>query len=148
MSMLFNGLSGVVASQVALDTVSQNLANALTPNYTRQGVALTAKSASNGSLSAGHGVQATSLVRYADSYKTQQMWRANSTLGQFEAGQTYMLQLEQVMGDAGGGLSARWTISSPRSAPRVWSPPPAPCASRSLKRPMRWASPLAICRKS
>ncbi len=106
MSMLFNGLSGVVASQVALDTVSQNLANALTPNYTRQGVALTAKSASNGSLSAGHGVQATSLVRYADSYKTQQMWRANSTLGQFEAGQTYMLQLEQVMGDAGGGLSA------------------------------------------
>lgn len=106
MSMLFNGLSGVVASQVALDTVSQNLANALTPNYTRQGVALAAKSASNGSLSAGHGVQATSLVRYADSYKTQQMWRANSTLGQFEAGQTYMLQLEQVMGDAGGGLSA------------------------------------------
>ena len=106
MSMLFNGLTGVVASQVVLDTVSQNLANALTPNYTRQGVALTAKSAANGSISAGHGVEATSLIRYADSYKTQQMWRSNSTLGQFEAGQTYMLQLEQVMGDAGGGLSA------------------------------------------
>ena len=106
MSMLFNGLSGVVASQVVLDTVSQNLANALTPNYTRQGVVLTAKAAVNTSLSAGNGVAATSLVRYADSYKTQQMWRANSTLGQHEAAQTYLLQLEQVMGDTSSGLSA------------------------------------------
>lgn len=106
MSMLSNGLTGIVASQVALDTVSQNLANALTPNYTRQGVALTAKAATNGSNAAGHGVEATSLIRYADSYKTQQMWRANSQLGQQEAEQTYLLQLEQVMGDAGGGLSA------------------------------------------
>ena len=106
MSMIFNGLSGIVSSQVALDAVSQNLANALTPNYTRQGVVLTAKSAVNGSISAGHGVEATSLVRYADTYKTQQMWRANSNLGEFEAAQTYLLQLEQVMGDAGGGLSA------------------------------------------
>lgn len=105
MSMIFNGLSGVVASQVVLDTVSQNLANALTPNYTRQGVVLTAKAAVNSSLSAGNGVAATSLVRYADSYKTQQMWRAHSTLGQHEAGQTYLLQLEQVMGDTGSNLS-------------------------------------------
>jgi flagellar hook-associated protein 1 len=105
MSMIFNGLSGVVASQVVLNTVSQNLANALTPNYTRQGVVLTAKAAVNSSLSAGNGVAATSLVRYADSYKTQQMWRANATLGQHEAGQTYLLQLEQVMGDTGSNLS-------------------------------------------
>lgn len=105
MSMIFNGLSGVVASQVVLDTVSQNLANALTPNYTRQGVVLTAKAAVNSSLSAGNGVAATSLVRYADSYKTQQMWRANSTLGQHEAAQTYLLQLEQVMGDSSSNLS-------------------------------------------
>ena len=106
MSMLSNGLSGIVASQVVLDTVSQNLANALTPNYTRQGVVLTAKASANTSLSAGNGVEATSLVRYADSYKTQQMWRANSTLGQHEAAQAYLLQLEQVMGDTSSGLSA------------------------------------------
>lgn len=106
MSMLSNGLTGITASQVVLDTISQNLANALTPNYTRQGVALTAKSATSGSISAGHGVEATSLIRYSDSYKTQQMWRSNATLGQFEASQAYLLQLEQVMGDAGGGLSA------------------------------------------
>ncbi|MBQ0131023.1 MAG: flagellar hook-associated protein FlgK, partial [Comamonas sp.] len=105
MSMLFNGLSGAVASQVALDAVSQNLANALTPNYTRQGVVLTAKSAVNTTLSAGNGVAATSLVRYADSYKTQQMWRANANLGQHEAAQTYLQQLEQVMGDSGSNLS-------------------------------------------
>jgi len=106
MSMLFNGLTGVVASQVALNTVSQNLANALTPNYTRQGVALTAKASSNTALSAGDGVAVTSLIRYSDSYKTQQMWRAASTKGQYEAAQTYLLQLEQVMGDADGGINA------------------------------------------
>lgn len=106
MSMLFNGLTGVVASQVALNTVSQNLANALTPNYTRQGVMLTAKASSNTALSAGDGVAVTSLIRYADSYKTQQMWRAASTKGEYEAAQTYLLQLEQVMGDADGGINA------------------------------------------
>ena len=106
MSMLNNGLSGIVASQIALNTVSQNLANVLTPNYTRQGVSLTAKASTSTATSAGNGVAATSLIRYADSYKTQQMWRANSSLGQFEAAQTYLMQLEQVMGDAGSGLSA------------------------------------------
>lgn len=106
MSMLFNGLTGVVASQVALNTVSHNLANALTPNYTRQGVVLTAKASANTALSAGDGVAVTSLIRYADSYKTQQMWRAASTKGEYEAAQTYLLQLEQVMGDADGGINA------------------------------------------
>jgi flagellar hook-associated protein 1 FlgK len=105
MSMLFNGLTGVQASQVALNTVSQNLANALTPNYTRQGVMLTAKAAANSALAAGDGVAVTSLIRYADTYKTQQMWRAASTQGQYEAAQTYLLQLEQVMGDADGGIN-------------------------------------------
>lgn len=106
MSMLFNGLTGVVASQVALNTGSHNLANALTPNYTRQGVVLTAKASANTALSAGDGVAVTSLIRYADSYKTQQMWRAASTKGEYEAAQTYLLQLEQVMGDADGGINA------------------------------------------
>lgn len=105
MSMLFNGLTGVVASQVALNAVSQNLANALTPNYTRQGVTLTAKASSSSALSAGDGVAVTSLVRYSDTYKTQQMWRAATTQGQFEASETYLLQLEQVMGDADGGIN-------------------------------------------
>lgn len=105
MSMLFNGLTGVQASQVALNTVSQNLANALTPNYTRQGVMLTAKASANSALAAGDGVAVTSLIRYADTYKTQQMWRTASTQGQYEAAQTYLLQLEQVMGDADGGIN-------------------------------------------
>jgi len=40
MSLLFNGLSGTTAAQAALDAASQNVANALTPGYTRQGAAL------------------------------------------------------------------------------------------------------------
>lgn len=106
MGMIHNGLSGIVASQTVLNTVSQNLANVMTPGYTRQGVALSAKAPTGGKLSAGNGVEVAGLIRYADSYKTQQLWRANAQLGQFEAAQTYMLQLEQIMGDAGGGVSA------------------------------------------
>ena len=106
MGMIHNGLSGVLAAQTVLNTVSQNLANVTTPGYTRQGVALSAKAPSGGKLAAGNGVEVAGLIRYADSYKTQQLWRANAQLGQFEAAQTYMLQLEQVMGDAGGGVSA------------------------------------------
>ena len=105
MSMLFNGLTGIVASQAGLTTVSQNLANALTPNYTRQGVALAAKASSTTATSAGNGVTVASLVRYADSYKTQQMWRASSNLGESEVGQTYLLQLEQVMGSTDGSIN-------------------------------------------
>lgn len=105
MGMIQNGLSGMVAAQTVLNTVSQNLANVTTPGYTRQGVALAAKAPSGGGLSAGNGVEVGGLIRYADSYKTQQLWRANANLGQFEAAQTYMLQLEQVMGDATGGVN-------------------------------------------
>ena len=94
MSLLLNALSGAEAAQAALTTTSQNVANAATPGYTREGVLL-------GSLQTtqGGGVQVLALQRFSDGYKNLQLWQSNSVLGQAQAGQDYMTQLEQVMSD-------------------------------------------------
>lgn len=100
MSMIHNALSGAIAAQTALNTTSQNIANAATPGYTRQGVLLTSRQALAGGLTAaGNGVQVSSLIRFADNYKSLQMWKAASELGRYDAGQPYLNQLESVMSD-------------------------------------------------
>lgn len=95
MSMILNGLSGALAAQAALNTTSQNVANAMTPGYTRQGVLLGSLETPQG----GAGVQVSALLRFADGYKSLQLWQAASNLGQYQAGQPYLNQLEQVMSD-------------------------------------------------
>jgi flagellar hook-associated protein 1 FlgK len=42
MSISYNGLTGALAAQAALNTSSQNVANLQTKGYTRQGVLLSA----------------------------------------------------------------------------------------------------------
>lgn len=103
MSLLNNALSGTMAAQAALNATSQNVANAMTPGYTRQGVLLASvQPATMGAHAAGGGVTVSSLLRFADSYKSQQLWSAASGLAQYTAGQTYLTQIEQVMGDESG----------------------------------------------
>lgn len=99
MTIIYNALSGALAAQAALSTASQNVANVMTPGYTRQGVMLTSVQLSGALHSPGDGVQVSSLIRFSDGYKNLQMWQAASELGQRTTGQPYMTQLEQVMGD-------------------------------------------------
>jgi len=100
MSMILNALSGAQAAQAALTTNSQNIANAMTPGYTRQGVLLNSlQGNSRGALAAGAGVEVSSLLRFSDSYKSLQLWQSNANLGQYNASQAYLTQLEQVMSD-------------------------------------------------
>jgi flagellar hook-associated protein 1 FlgK len=106
MSILNNALSGAVASQVALSASSQNIANLQTKGYTRQSALLSAVAPSAGSNQAGNGVRVTQLMRFSDSYKTQQMWRSASDLGAHSQTQPYLTQLEQVMGDDTASLSS------------------------------------------
>jgi flagellar hook-associated protein 1 FlgK len=106
MSILNNALSGAVASQLALSASSQNVANLQTKGYTRQAALLTAVAPSAGSSQAGNGVRVTALMRFSDSYKTQQMWRSASDLGAHSQTQPYLTQLEQVMGDDTASLSS------------------------------------------
>jgi flagellar hook-associated protein 1 FlgK len=106
MSILNNALTGALASQVALSASSQNIANLQTKGYTRQSAVLTAVAPSAGSAGAGNGVHVTSLMRFSDDYKTQQLWRTASDLGAHAQTQPYMTQLEQVMGDDNASLSS------------------------------------------
>jgi len=46
-----------------------------------------------------------SLLRFSDSYKSQQMWRAASDLGQHTQVQPYLTQMEKVMSDSKSSLS-------------------------------------------
>ena len=106
MSITYNALSGAVAAQAALNTTSQNIANLQTKGYSRQGVLLTASAPDTGSKVAGNGVSVTSLIRFSDNYKIQQLWRANSDLGAHTQVQPYLTQLEQVMSDDKSSISS------------------------------------------
>lgn len=106
MSIINNALSGSLAAQLALNATSQNIANLQTRGYTRQGVLLSALGPGAGVRSAGNGVEVSSLLRFNDAYKSQQLWRAASDLGQRSQTQPYMTSLERVMGEDASGLSA------------------------------------------
>jgi flagellar hook-associated protein 1 FlgK len=105
MTIMNNALSGALAAQVALSASSQNIANLQTKGYTRQAALLTATGADAGTRSAGNGVQVSSLLRFSDGYKSQQLWRAASNQGQYAQSQPYLTQLERVMGDDASSLS-------------------------------------------
>jgi flagellar hook-associated protein 1 FlgK len=105
MTITSNALSGALAAQGALNSVSQNIANAQTKGYTRQGVLLVAMNPDPNTKSAGNGVQISSLLRFSDSYKLQQMWRAASELGAHTESQRYLTQMETVMSDPKSSIS-------------------------------------------
>jgi flagellar hook-associated protein 1 FlgK len=105
MTIINNALSGALAAQVALSAASQNVANLQTKGYTRQAALLSAIGPDAGNRSAGNGVQVTSLLRFSDGYKNQQMWRAAADLGAHSQSQPYLSQLERVMGDDASSLS-------------------------------------------
>lgn len=107
MSMINIALSGAIAAQSALNTASQNIANVMTPGYTRQGVLLSSSQPAQGGVNAaGYGVQAPSLMRFSDSYKNLQMWASNADLGRHASTQPYLSQLEQVMSDDNGSINS------------------------------------------
>jgi flagellar hook-associated protein 1 FlgK len=99
MNMISIGLSGTLAAQLGLNTSSNNIANLMTPGYSRQGVLIA-------SLATG-GVYTPALIRFNDAYKTHQMWASNSQAGKYDASQTYLDQLEAAFGgsDTSGDLS-------------------------------------------
>ncbi|MDB5746929.1 MAG: flagellar biosynthesis protein FlgK [Massilia sp.] len=105
MTILTNALSGALASQLALSATSQNIANLQTKGYTRQAALLSAVGADSSGKAVGNGVQVSSLIRFSDGYKSQQMWRAAAETGQYSQTQPYLTQLERVMGDQTASLS-------------------------------------------
>jgi len=104
MSSTFGGLNitvrGMNASQISLQTVGQNIANASTAGYSRQSVNLATTNPQsmyglNGTFQLGTGVDISSVTRARDTFVDKQMWKETSTMGY---GQTMKDSLGKVEG--------------------------------------------------
>ena len=80
-SMLNIGISGLNAAQVALSTVSNNIANASTSGYSEESVLQSEAVTSNTSqYTIGSGVNVVAVQRAYSQYLTQALWSSNSSL--------------------------------------------------------------------
>lgn len=79
--LLGTGISGLLASRVALDTTGHNIANASTPGYSRQTVDFAAREPQqSGSYFIGQGVDVAGVQRSYSQYLTTALWSQDSSL--------------------------------------------------------------------
>ena len=102
---LSNALSGLSVSARRAETVSQNVANALTPGYGRREVELGARTVG----STGQGVQVNGVRRLADPIAIGDRRLAEAALADRSLRATALRRIEEAIGspEAGGSLAAR-----------------------------------------
>ena len=98
---LDSALTGLLTSQDALNTVSQNITNVNTPGYTRK--VLNLKSQELNGM--GAGVLVSGVTRNVDSGLGQQINTQTATMGNLNTLQTYYQQIEAQFGSVGDGSS-------------------------------------------
>lgn len=98
MNIINIAFTGAQAAQRGMGTTSMNVANYLTPGYSRQGIIQSAIGPGNQGLSAGNGVQVDSIRRISDQYLVNQVWHSTSRASYYDAGQKYLTALESVIG--------------------------------------------------
>lgn len=98
------GYSGVHAAQIALSTTGQNIANVNTPGFSRLNTVMQSM-AGTGALSAGGGVQVTSIRRLSNDFQNQQLWRATTEQNYYASSQQYLTALEGLMAGDGSSIS-------------------------------------------
>ena len=99
MSMINIAWSGLQAAQLGMNVTSMNVANMLTPGYSRQGILQSSVGPlGQGSLSPGSGVQVTGIRRIADQYLISQVWQTNTKANYFSTENQYISALEKVIG--------------------------------------------------
>jgi flagellar hook-associated protein 1 len=99
-SMLNIAISGLNAAQVALSTVSNNIANASTSGYSEESVQqVETLGESNSQYTLGGGVDVVSVQRAYSQYLTQALWSSNSGL----QGATTMSDLTSTLNSAFSG---------------------------------------------
>lgn len=100
-------LTGLNANRVALDVTAQNVANVNTPGYSRQQALMASVGGGKyDSLSAGMGVQVTSIRRVTDQFLVKQTWSTGSESAYASRYTTNMSQIENTLGADGFSLSA------------------------------------------
>lgn len=96
--------SGLRASNAALNTTANNIANAQTTGYSRQQVTQQANNALRTYTTygcAGAGVDTIAIERVRDSFYDVKYWNNNSRFGEFTAKQYYMRTIEDYFNDDG-----------------------------------------------
>lgn len=96
--------TGLLASNAALNTTSNNIANVQTPGYSRQQVLQQAASAlrvfqNYGSV--GAGVETLAIERIRDEFYDTKYWNNNTKVGEYDIKQYYMQQVETYFDDDG-----------------------------------------------
>ncbi|MBQ3105848.1 MAG: flagellar hook-associated protein FlgK, partial [Lachnospiraceae bacterium] len=94
--------SGLVAANVALNTTSNNIANAETEGYSRQHTVQEAADALRVFTTygcAGAGVDVLAIERIRDEFYDAKYWKNNSYVGEYEMKQYYMKQVEDYFKD-------------------------------------------------
>ena len=96
--------SGLRASNAALNTTANNIANAQTVGYSRQTVTQQAYTALRTFTTygcAGAGVETIAIERVRDNFYDVKYWNNNSKYGEFAAKQYYMRTIEDYFNDDG-----------------------------------------------
>jgi flagellar hook-associated protein 1 FlgK len=115
MPSTFHGLnvasSGLLAQQTALDVVGQNIANANTPDYTRQQAVLGARSSVpstyGGNTVLGDGAEVVTVRRIQDNFLNGQIRGTQSDLSFAQSGKDALDQVSAVFGEPSDtGLSS------------------------------------------
>jgi flagellar hook-associated protein 1 FlgK len=111
MSDLFQiSVSALQAFQSAISVTSNNIANANTPGYADESIALTNEVASAGTqTSIGDGVAVSSIDRAFSQLAESQLNSSQSGLSSLTAQQTFTNQIDNIVGTTAGGVSTALT---------------------------------------
>ncbi|HUA80986.1 MAG TPA: flagellar hook-associated protein FlgK [Dyella sp.] len=103
MSSILNiGISGLNAAQVALSTVSNNIANASTSGYSEESVVQSETiGQTNSRYTIGSGVDVTSVQRAYSQYLTSALWSSNSNLQNATTTNTLTGTLNSILSNSG-----------------------------------------------
>lgn len=96
--------TGLLASNAAMNTTSNNIANVQTEGYSRQQVTQQASNALRVFQTygcAGAGVETLAIERVRDEFYDGRFWDNNAQLGEYDMKQYYMQQLETYFNDDG-----------------------------------------------
>lgn len=124
------GVSGLRAYQSALTTVSENIANASTPGYSRRTASVrevAAPGSTSGASFSGLGVAVSAITRAADSFRSAEVRSTGSDLARTEASATWLDRIEGAL--TGDKLGDRLTAFF--NSARSLAADPSSLASRS-----------------
>ena len=96
--------TGLLASNAAMNTTSNNIANVQTEGYSRQQVTQQASNALRVFQTygcAGAGVETLAIERIRDEFYDGRFWDNNAQLGEYDMKQYYIQQLETYFDDDG-----------------------------------------------